>query len=257
MKKVIITGCFGRMGQELVRLAPTHGFELVAGICSPGQLGTSADFKVSSDLQEHINSSDVVIDFSNPASAIGFARVCAASGKAFISGTTGFGLSQQKELEELAKRIPIFISANMSIGIAKFSQVLKIASKVLSGDYDVEILEMHHNQKADAPSGTAKMLGKTVAEACGLNLDEVSSLDRNHKRNKAEIGFASIRGGGIIGEHHVIFAGESDVITLSHKAISRSQFAHGALSVAHWITTQPAGRVYGMDDYVSAVPGKN
>lgn len=252
MKKLIITGCFGRMGQELVKLAPNQGFELIAGICTHGHLHSHLhSHQVGHDLNAFIHDSDVVIDFSTPDSAIEFARICAASHKAFITGTTGFTEPQAKILKELALQIPVFVSANMSVGVAKFSHILKEASKVLLDGYDVEILEMHHNQKADSPSGTAKMLGDVVAQAAGVQLDKVMAVDRNHKRDKAEIGFASIRGGGIIGEHQVIFAGQSDVITLTHKAISRSQFALGALEVAHWIGSQPAGKVYSMDDFVS------
>ncbi len=252
-KNLIITGCFGLMGMELIKLAASYDLSLVAGICSTQQIHGHAEFKVSSDLNEFVHLSDIIIDFSEPSAAVQFARICAASKKAFLSGTTGFTKEQYLELQALALETPIFVSPNMSIGIAKFSQILRNATQMLFKDYDIEILEMHHKQKADAPSGTAKMLGKIAAEAAGINYDKNSSLDRDHKRNKDEIGFASIRGGAIVGEHHIIFAGSTDIITLSHKALSRAQFAQGALTAAKWLIDQPKGKIYNMDDYLGHV----
>ncbi len=254
MIKVIITGCFGRIGSELIQLLDTREFsdiELIAGICKSEQLRVAASFKLGSDLAEYISETDVVIDFSAPDASMQFAEICASNGKAFVCGTTGFSNADLAKFAALAKQIPIFVSANMSVGMAKFAQIVAQASKLFKEDYDVDILEMHHNQKVDAPSGTAKMLGGIVATANGTVLDEVMTTSKNHKRNPNEIGFSSIRGGSVIGEHSVIFAGNLDVITLSHQALSRSQFAHGALSAARWIVSQPSGKVYAMESFLS------
>jgi 4-hydroxy-tetrahydrodipicolinate reductase len=254
MIKVIIAGCFGRMGTELTHLLKTdknfHDISLIAGVCKSGQLGRNVDFKLGTDLAEYINEADVVIDFTNPNSSLEFAKVCAAYGKALVCGTTGFTNKQLSELALLAKQIPMFVSSNMSVGVAKFTKIVREASKLFMEGYDVEIVDAHHNQKVDAPSGTAKMLGNIIAKERNLNLDEVMALSRDHKRSLKEIGFSSIRGGAIVGEHTVLFAGDFDVVTLSHKALSRSQFAQGALLIARWIVNQPVGRIYSIDDFI-------
>ncbi|MDF3047586.1 MAG: dihydrodipicolinate reductase [Candidatus Midichloriaceae bacterium] len=250
---VIITGCFGRMGQEIVKLIGAEGFEdfqIIAGICTREQVNLPADFKTCQRLKDYIDKADVVIDFSVPASAMEFAKICAAYKKPFVCGTTGFTEEQEIELKKLAEQTPLFVSYNMSIGVAKFAQILKHASNMLAADYDVEILEKHHNKKADAPSGTAKMLAGVVAGTKKAKLPAAISTDRNHPRKEGEIGFASIRGGAIFGEHEVIFAGSTDIITLSHQALNRGQFAHGALSVARWLMGKKPGKAYGMEDFV-------
>lgn len=254
MIKVIVTGCFGRMGQEIVKLVGTERFEdlqIIAGICTSEQVNLPSNFQISQRLEDYIDKADVVIDFSIPTSAIEFAKICTEHKKAFVCGTTGFTLDQEIELKKLAEQTPLFVSYNMSIGVAKFAQILKQASNILAADYDVEILEKHHNKKADAPSGTAKMLAQLIAETRGFELPPSISTDRNHLREKGEIGFASIRGGAIIGEHQVIFAGSTDVITISHQALNRGQFAYGALSVARWLLGKKPGKSYCMEDFIA------
>jgi 4-hydroxy-tetrahydrodipicolinate reductase len=254
MINLIITGCFGRMGKELIKILQSAKFDeikLIAGICKDEQINQNSLFNISSNLKQYIDQADVILDFTTPKASLNFATICAANNTAFITGTTGFNNIQYQQFTELAKKIPIFMSANMSIGI---NILCKLASKIdtlLESQYDCEILEMHHNQKADAPSGTALMLGASVASARKMQLKDIMVIDRNKKRKSNEIGFASLRGGSVVGDHSIIFAGQNESITISHHAINRSIFASGALCVAKWFKNKPVGKIYTMEDYLA------
>lgn len=214
-----------------------------------------SDFPVYTDPSECSEAADVVIDFSHPAF---FEKVVAfALNKKIplVVATTGLSLDQQKQLHELSTHIPVFSSANMSLGVNLLLDLCKRAAAVLSENFDIEIVEMHHNQKIDAPSGTALMLADGIASV--LPQEPQYMYDRHSqrkKREKNEIGIHSIRGGTIVGEHEVLFAGTDEVITLRHSASSKRVFATGAINAALFLSTQKPG-LYDMKHLVSAIGG--
>ena len=194
-----------------------------------------------------------MIDFSNPAALAAELDYATAHGLPLVLCTTGLSAEQMAAVQDAATRIPVFFSSNMSLGVAVLSALTKKAAAVLGDTFDIEIVEMHHNQKLDAPSGTALMLAD--AAKAGLSYDPVYTYDRHtrrQKRDKKEIGIAALRGGTVVGEHSVYFAGEQEVITLSHSAGSRSVFAAGALTAAAFLQGKPAG-MYSMEDIIGAI----
>jgi 4-hydroxy-tetrahydrodipicolinate reductase len=192
-----------------------------------------------------------VLDFTTPAAALEYARICTKLKKPIVIGSTGFNKTQQAELEDMAKRNTIFMSANMSWGVAVSNHLAKIAASMLSHEeFDCDILETHHRYKQDAPSGTALMLGHTIATARGIELqDALYSADQG-RRPEGKIGFASLRSGGTIGHHEASFNSQSESIKITHIASDRSVFAAGALRVTRWVTyaTPWPGRIYSMQD---------
>ena len=200
-----------------------------------------------------VPAADAVIDFSNPAALAAELDYATAHGLPLVLCTTGLSAEQMAAVQDAATRIPVFFSSNMSLGVAVLSALTKKAAAVLGDTFDIEIVEMHHNQKLDAPSGTALMLAD--AAKAGLSYDPVYTYDRHtrrQKRDKKEIGIAALRGGTVVGEHSVYFAGEQEVITLSHSAGSRSVFAAGALTAAAFLQGKPAG-MYSMEDIIGAI----
>jgi 4-hydroxy-tetrahydrodipicolinate reductase len=195
-------------------------------------------------------SADVIIDFSVPEAAITYLRTAADLHKAMVIGTTGFTAAQREEIGQLSQRVPCLVAPNMSVGVQVMFQLLQQLVTLLGPDYDVEILEMHHRMKVDAPSGTALRMAAIVAEALGRKVDDVAVYERRGvvgRRSANEIGMQAVRAGDIVGEHTVIFGGIGERLELVHRSQSRDTFAQGAVRAAKWIVRQPPG-LYGMED---------
>jgi 4-hydroxy-tetrahydrodipicolinate reductase len=215
----------------------------VAGV---GPLGVS----LTHNLVDVLPPADVIIDFSVPEATITYLRTAADLHKAMVIGTTGFTAAQREEIGQLSQRVPCLVAPNMSVGVQVMFQLLQQLVTLLGPDYDVEILEMHHRMKVDAPSGTALRMAAIVAEALGRKVDDVAVYERRGvvgRRSANEIGMQAVRAGDIVGEHTVIFGGIGERLELVHRSQSRDTFAQGALRAAKWIVRQPPG-LYGMED---------
>lgn len=245
--KLILNGALGRMGRAVAAMAADRGGDIVAGV---DVAAGDAAFPVYTDWTD-LPVADAVVDFSNPSALEAELAYVTAHGLPLVLCTTGLSSEQMDAVRKAAEVVPIFFSSNMSLGVAVLSALTKKAAAVLGDTFDIEIVEMHHNQKLDAPSGTALMLAD--AAKAGLNYEPEYTYDRHtrrQKRQKQEIGIASLRGGTVVGEHSVYFAGEQEVLTLSHSAGSRSVFASGALAAAAFIVGKPAG-MYSMEDILA------
>jgi 4-hydroxy-tetrahydrodipicolinate reductase len=206
--------------------------------------------KLSGDPAAAIANADAIVDFTIPAATLDLAAVAAKAGKVHIIGTTGLTAAEEDKIKDAAKRAVIVKSGNMSLGVNLLAALAKRVAKTLDQSFDIEILEMHHNQKIDAPSGTALLLGRAVAEGRGVDLGSHSVRSRDGHtgaRRAGDIGFASLRGGTVVGEHTVMFAGPTERIELVHKAEDRMIFARGALHAALWARSQKPG-LYSMAD---------
>lgn len=247
--KLILNGCLGRMGRAVAAMAADRGCDIVAGV---DVAAGDAAFPVYNTFAD-CPAADAVIDFSNPAALEAELAYVTAHKLPLVLCTTGLSDQQMAAVKQAAQVVPVFFSSNMSLGVAVLSALTKKAAAVLGDTFDIEIVEMHHNQKVDAPSGTALMLAD--AAKAGLSYEPEYTYDRHtrrQKRGKQEIGIASLRGGTVVGEHSVYFAGEQEVITLSHSAGSRSVFASGALTAAAFIVGKPAG-LYSMENILEQV----
>jgi 4-hydroxy-tetrahydrodipicolinate reductase len=237
--KVIITGAKGRMGQALIACAKKiHGLEVVAQIDQ------------GDDLAAVIRKGDVVIDFSAHAATVAVAKLCAKHKKALVIGTTGHTDTDTFEIKQNKAKIPIVWASNFSTGVNTLFWLTRKAAEILGPDFDLEVVEMHHRLKKDAPSGTAKTLAEILAEVRKLHLAEVARHGRAGivgERTPSEIGVHSIRGGDVVGDHTVIFANTGERVELTHKASSRDTFANGALRAAQWLVKQKPG-LYDMQD---------
>ncbi len=232
MVKIILNGCFGRMGKVITEIVKENNeCEIVAGVDAFSQ--GESDFPVYKNIDDVKEKADVIIDFSNPSaldSLLGYAQ---SNKTAIVLATTGYSEEQIATIKSKSKIIPIFFTFNMSLGINLLTALSKKAANILGNDFDIEIIEKHHNQKLDAPSGTALMLANSINEVFDDSLQyEYDRHSKRQKRSKKEIGIHSVRGGTIVGEHEVIFAGKDEVITLSHYATSRTVFANGAVKAA-------------------------
>ncbi len=248
--RILLNGCLGRMGRAVAEFAAGRGDTVVAGV---DIVAGQADFPVYSHIDKVTEAVDVVIDFSNPAALAEELAYVTAQGLPLVLCTTGLSEEQKAAVADAARTVPVFSSGNMSLGIAVLSALTKKAAAVLGDTFDIEVLEMHHNQKLDAPSGTALMLAD--AAKVGLDYTPTYTYDRHTRRQKRdhrEIGIASLRGGTVVGEHSVIFAGQEEVITLSHSAGSRRVFAAGALSAAAFLPGKPAG-MYTMEHMLTDI----
>lgn len=249
MLRIIMSGCNGRMGRVITQLVKERSdCEIVAGI-SIKDLGIF-DYPVF-DSPEKINvNADVVIDFSNPDLLEPLLKYCLEKKCPLILCTTGFSDLDVQRIKEAANSIPVFFSGNMSIGINMLIELSKLATKVLGDDFDIEIIDTHHNQKLDAPSGTALMIADAISAAGSEEYQYI--YDRHSfrgKRRKNEIGIHSIRAGAIVGEHEVIFAGQDEVLKISHIAQSKEIFAVGAINAARFIIDKKPG-LYNMGDII-------
>jgi len=237
--KIGIAGVGGRMGRMLVSVIPaTESAELVGGIDR------------DDDPVALLTNCDVVIDFTAPAATAALAVRAATAGTALVIGTTGLSEAELATLEEASRQIPIVIAANFSLGVNLLLGLVEQVARTLGPDFDIEVLEMHHRLKRDAPSGTALSLGHAAAAGRGQPLDSLWVKSRDGDtgpRTDGTIGFATLRGGDVIGEHSVIFAGPGERLELSHKASDRTIFARGAVRAALWVKGRVPG-IYGMKD---------
>lgn len=250
MLRLILSGCNGKMGRVITAcVAERCDCEIVAGFDINTE--SHAGFPVYANPANCGIEADAIIDFSHPSALDGVLAYAREHRLPAVIATTGLSPQQVQKIRDAAGIIPVFWSANMSLGISLFMELAKKAASILGNDFDVEILEMHHNQKVDAPSGTALMLADAVSE--GLEYKPQYVFERHSvrkKREKAEIGISAIRGGTIVGEHEVIFAGHDEIFTLSHSARSKEIFAVGAINAALFVAAQPAG-YYAMADLVA------
>ncbi len=252
MIKAIMHGCNGRMGRMIASIVKEDpDIEIVAGVDAfPGD--EKPDFPVYESMEKCEATADVVIDFSNAAAADDLLSVCASRKLPLVLCTTGLSEEQLCKVEETSKQIPILKAANMSLGINLMMDLLKKAVSVLyPSGFDVEIVERHHNQKLDAPSGTALAL----ADAMNEEMDQIYdyNFDRSKerkKRERTEIGISAVRGGKIVGEHTVIFAGVDEVLEIKHTATSRAVFGKGAIEAAKWLAPVDPG-LYSMSDVIA------
>ena len=246
---VTITGASGRMGQMLTtQVTASDRMTLVGAVERAGHPwigldlgeamgGAALGVTVTDDAASAIAGAQAVIDFTAPAATLAFAALAAESGAVHVIGTTGMTDDQIAQLEPAARHCPIVRAGNMSLGVNLLTQLTKRVAAALDADYDIEVIEAHHNQKVDAPSGTALMLGQAAADGRGVDLRDVTDSGRDGitgARKRGDIGFTAIRGGDIVGEHDVMFAAAGERITLRHVASDRSVFARGALKAALW-----------------------
>lgn len=239
MTRVIITGSKGRMGKALLACAPQHREIEVVGQIDQGD-----------DLRAVIDRADVVIDFSSHTATAAIAELCSSHGKAMVVGTTGHDESQKSLITHHASRISMVLSSNYSTGVNTLFWLTRKAAEILGPGYDLEIVEMHHRLKKDAPSGTAKSLAEILAEVRRQQLARVARHGRVGivgERTAEEIGIHSVRGGDVVGDHTVIFSTLGERLELTHKASSRETFAHGALRAAVWVVGRKPG-LYDMQD---------
>lgn len=250
MTKVILSGCCGKMGAAVTRaVSDRDDVQIVAGVDIFES--DSLPYPVFSSINEVPCEADVIVDFSNPSALASILDFSKEKKIPAVLCATGYSAEQNKMIEEASENIAMFRSGNMSLGINLISELAKTAAKILGGSFDVEIVEAHHNLKLDAPSGTAIMLEKAVEE--GLDYEPELVYDRHsrsHKRDKHEIGMHSIRGGTIVGEHEVIFAGNDEIIKISHTALSKNVFAVGAVNAAVFMKNKTTG-MYNMSDVIN------
>ena len=270
MVKVAVAGAAGKMGARICTLAHEHAeIELSGAFERRGHPAAGRDagelhgfgaldaggrtpggVKIAEGAAAAIASADVLIDFTSVESTIENAKICAAKKIPMVIGTTGFKDAQIEELENICAGIPVVLAPNMSVGVNLLLKVLKEVAATLGDDYDIEIVEAHHRLKKDAPSGTAMKMAQVIAAAVNRKLDDVAVYERKGftgERKPKEIGIQSLRGGDIVGEHTVMFAGLGERLEFTHKASSRDTFARGALRAALWIKGRAAG-FYDMQD---------
>ena len=239
MTKIAITGSNGRMGQaliEAVKLNPN---------VSEGSI-----LKRGDDIKRVLKDFDVLIDFTRPEATLDALSTCQSAGKAMVIGTTGFSDDALKVIDQASSDIPIVFAPNMSVGVNLTLKLLETTAKVIGADSNIEIVEAHHRHKVDAPSGTALKMGEVIANALGRDLSDCAVYGREGKegpRDRQTIGFSSIRGGDVVGEHTVTFFMEGERVEITHKASSRMTYANGAVKASQWLTNQPNG-LYSMQD---------
>jgi len=265
-KKTVIIGAAGRMGNALIRgidrevvkdlilagavdLSTVPGQGVDAGTLSGGK---PCGIPLTADLPALVETGDVFIDFSFHAGVGQRGEILTRGSGAWVIGTTGITPDERKQINAIAKKIPVVMSSNMSLGINLLTLLVQQASGALADrGYDIEVIEMHHRKKVDSPSGTALMLGHAAAAGAGIDLADNVRHGRqgieDHERSEMEIGFHSLRGGDIVGDHDVVFAAEGEMLTLSHRATNRDTFAIGALQAASWVVGKPPG-MYSMID---------
>jgi len=258
---ITVAGASGRMGHMLIeaiwasddcRLA---GALDIAGSPTLGQdagaaLGRATGVAVTADLHAGLKGSSCLIDFTRPEGTLVHLQACRELGVNAVIGTTGFSEAQKADIAEIAKDIAIVMAPNMSVGVNVTLKLLQMAAQAMSTGYDIEIIEAHHRHKVDAPSGTALKMGEVIAEAIGRDLKDCAVYERyghTGERDPSTIGFSTIRGGDIVGDHTVLFAGIGERIEITHKSSSRATYAQGSLRAARFLSRQPHG-LFGMDD---------
>jgi 4-hydroxy-tetrahydrodipicolinate reductase len=236
--RVLLLGAKGRMGQAIAAAAPKAGVQISAGL------------DLGDDLTNEIGNCDVVVDFSHPNTSTDLGRACAEAKKPAVIGTTGHSKEERAAIDSLARSAPVVLSPNFSVGVNALFWLTRKAAEMLGDEFDLEITEMHHRLKKDAPSGTAKKLAEILCEVRDLDYNKDVRHGREGlvgERPKEEIGLHSIRGGDVVGDHTVTFAGAGERLELTHKAASRETFAAGALRAAQWVVGKEPG-LYSMED---------
>jgi len=253
--RIAIAGASGRMGQMLIEAVNASGDCLLAGAldvaASPAVgldasafSGRASGVLIQSDLREGLKNSAVLIDFTRPEGTLAHLAVCRELGVNLVIGTTGFTDAQKAEIAAAAQDIAIVMAPNMSVGVNVTLKLLEMAAKALATGYDIEIIEAHHRHKVDAPSGTALKMGEVIADALGRDLKDCAVYAREGvtgERDPSSIGFATIRGGDIVGDHTVLFAGTGERIEISHKSSSRATYAQGSLRAARFLAGKKSG----------------
>ena len=262
MTRIAISGVSGRMGRALVEAClADSGMRLGVALDRPGNAAIGADagelagvgrlgVAVGGDLQVLLKEFDVLVDFSRPEASLGYLDICRKAGKKMVIGTTGFDAAGKAVISAAAKDIAIVFAPNMSVGVNLSFKLIDLAARVLGEDADIEIIEAHHRHKVDAPSGTALRMGEVAAAALGRDLKDCAVYGREGvtgERARATIGFATVRGGDIVGDHTVLFASDGERVEITHKASSRITFAKGALRAARWLADRKNG-LYDMQD---------
>jgi 4-hydroxy-tetrahydrodipicolinate reductase len=259
--KIAIAGSSGRMGRILLEsvfqsddlvlhAALEHGSSALLGKDAGEMVGTACGVKVRADVEKALQGADVLIDFTRPEGTLHHLEICRKLGVNMVIGTTGLNAQQKAQLGAAAQQIGIVFAPNMSVGVNLVFKLLETASRVLAQGYDIEIIEAHHRHKVDAPSGTALGMGEVIAKTLGRDLENCAVYGREGvtgERDPSTIGFATVRGGDIVGDHTVLFAGTGERIEITHKASSRATFALGALRAARFLKEHPAG-MYDMQD---------
>lgn len=239
MTRIAINGSKGKMGQALKEAVNANSkVEYVAG------------FDKGDSLKDSLDDFDVLIDFSRPEASLNALSICKESAKAMVIGTTGFSDSELNLINQASKEIPIVFAPNMSVGVNLTLKILETSAKVIGPDSSIEIIEAHHRYKVDSPSGTALKMGEVVANALGRDLSKCAIYGREgieEPRDQNTIGFSSIRGGDVVGEHTVAFFMDGERVEITHKASSRMIYANGAVRAAHWLIDKPSG-LYSMQD---------
>lgn len=260
MINVLVTGAAGKMGKKVISLLlQEEGIKLVGATEIGGHPSIGKDvgdvigagktgILVSGNLEKAASRADVLVDFSHPNATVDAAGYASLKGKPMVIGTTGLSPDERVRLEKLAERFACVISPNMSIGVNVMFEITKRLAELLGNEFDIEVIEAHHRDKKDSPSGTAMRLGEIIAESTGRSFSKVVRFERHGhvgKRGLNEIGIQAIRGGDIIGEHSVWFCGDGERVELTHRATNRDNFAHGAIRALRWIIGKPPG-VYTM-----------
>ena len=253
--RIAIAGATGRMGQMLIEaIAGADDCQLAGALDVPGSPAIGLDASafsgrlsgvlIAADLREGLQQADVLIDFTRPEGTMAHLAVCRELGVKLVIGTTGFSDAQKAEIAAAAKDIAIVMAPNMSVGVNVTLKLLQMAAQAMPTGYDIEIIEAHHRHKVDAPSGTALKMGEVIAQALGRDLKDCAVYAREGvtgERDPSSIGFATIRGGDIVGDHTVLFAGIGERIEITHKSSSRATYAQGSLRAARFLAAQPSG----------------
>lgn len=239
MTRIAINGSKGKMGQALKEAVNANS-----------KVEYGAGFDKGDSLKDFLDDFDVLIDFSRPEASLNALSICKESAKAMVIGTTGFSDSELNLINQASKEIPIVFAPNMSVGVNLTLKILETSAKVIGPDSSIEIIEAHHRYKVDSPSGTALKMGEVVANALGRDLSKCAIYGREgieEPRDQNTIGFSSIRGGDVVGEHTVAFFMDGERVEITHKASSRMIYANGAVRAAHWLIDKPSG-LYSMQD---------
>lgn len=253
--RIAVAGASGRMGRMLIEAIHNSEDCVLAGALDiPGSpalgidatafLGSASGVVITSDLREGLAQAQVLIDFTRPEGTLAHLEVCKALGVKMVIGTTGFSEEQKKALAEGTQQVAVLLAPNMSVGVNVTLKLLEMAAKALSTGYDIEIIEAHHRHKVDAPSGTALKMGEVIADALGRDLAECAVYERyghTGARDPSSIGFATVRGGDIVGDHTVLFAGIGERIEITHKSSSRETYAQGSLRAVRFLADKPQG----------------
>ena len=259
--RVAIAGSTGRMGRMLIEAVREDAECVLAGaLDQPGApllgadatafLGQESGVRITADLQHGLAGADVLIDFTRPEGTMAHLAECRRRGVKLVIGTTGFSEAQRAEIAAASKEIGVVMAPNMSVGVNVVMRLLEVAAKALSEGFDIEVIEAHHRHKVDAPSGTALKMGEVIAQALGRDLRDCAVYAREGhtgERPPGAIGFATVRGGDIIGDHTVLFAGTGERIEITHRSGSRATYAQGALRAARFLRNRESG-LYGMTD---------